>query len=683
MIWFTPTAEHLSADKSVYVYGSRGSGKTTLLRSICWEDLLSNPSLRIQKNVSDFNYIGIYIRLPDHVSGSMGFLKWREVFPESPNPDYEFFRFYSLAIEFIAAEKALSALHSLRLQDAINVSAGDELGIVADICEEFMDIGNFSERTPRTFLDLSRSLRNAVRKMNEASGRGYLKDILDAIPTREPYEFLSVIMDKLSAKVFHKNRSSSERLGFKFCLDDCEVMSQLQRKSVNTLVRKSRFPISWVICSVGEAVEAGETFIDQQPLTDADRRVISLDDRDNSEFEALCQAVASLRVYFSLSEGQRKPITGAGINEYFSLKARLGNVVVNDIIHAMVVKSTNPVARYIRDAAKILDQLNLEGHGFNRSESGSLPYYQAYILSHWTGQKENFAVDAYPDQFYRIIKNAKQLKSDSQQAWMRRKNVGVLLQIANRLGTKKIPLSGSNIITTLADGSIRDFLEIMAEIFDRFSKERSKMPPEKVIEIFGKSRAKISTKIQTEGIYASSDAFYDGIGILTDSNAEAVLRFVDAIGYLTHQLQANYHDSSSLATAERGIFFVEPSVSHHRNPGQRDRINQVIQRAELAGYLRISSVKRGSVGSRDTGFENGLNGYGFRLHRRFSPHFMFSYRGAYEPVRLSEDALYQVCSGISDLKPEEWAKNFNIKIGARVSAQLTLPLRSEAIRSDE
>jgi hypothetical protein len=71
------------------------------------------------------------------------------------------------------------------------------------------------------------------------------------------------------------------------------------------------------VSAVGALFDSTETFIEQQPLTDADRRVISLDDRKDEDFRDLCQAVASLRLLFSVSETARnehgqKPVASTG-----------------------------------------------------------------------------------------------------------------------------------------------------------------------------------------------------------------------------------------------------------------------------------------------------------------------------------------------------------------------------------
>ena len=70
LLWFTDAAGELAAPKSVFLYGSRGSGKTSLLKSICWEDLADNDSLRLQRRLNDFDHIGIYIRACRHLGDS-------------------------------------------------------------------------------------------------------------------------------------------------------------------------------------------------------------------------------------------------------------------------------------------------------------------------------------------------------------------------------------------------------------------------------------------------------------------------------------------------------------------------------------------------------------------------------------------------------------------------------------
>jgi len=305
LIWFTVEADELSADKSTYIHGTRGTGKTTLLKSICWEDLSFNDSLRMQRRLADFGNIGIYIRFPDHIAASMSFTEWKSIFPKVPNPDLEFYAFFSAAVEAICVERVADACHNLRELDEIVITAAQEVQLISDFADEYPAVGAFGTRKPVTFLDLARSLRQMVSAMNRACGRGTVAELINQLPPREPYQMLAFFAERASSAIRLKTSVGSKPVGFKFCLDDCEVLSGLQRKSLNSLVRLSRAPCSWVVSSVGGGRDDSDTFIESQPLTDADRRVISLDGRNERNFRQLCQSVVSLRLIFSMPEAER------------------------------------------------------------------------------------------------------------------------------------------------------------------------------------------------------------------------------------------------------------------------------------------------------------------------------------------------------------------------------------------
>jgi hypothetical protein len=658
LIWFSPTARLLAEDKSAYLYGSRGSGKTTLLRSICWEDLVKNESLMLQKDLKDFQHIGIYIRFPDHVSGSMNFLNWVNLFPDTPNPDLEFFNFFSLAVELICLERLLATVHELRIHKHLELKSASEISYVQNLIDEFPKLKIFSDQPPKTFLDLSRLLRNLLRRMNEASGRGTIARIIDTLPSRDPNELLQWGTEHLSSILNFKNDSRKLRLGFKFCLDDCEVLSTLQRTSVNTLVRKSRFPVSWVISSVSVGSDAGSTFTSEQPLTDADRRVISLNSRQRTDFKELCESVASLRIYFALPNHARPAIEGRQIRQIFPLEERLGVRSVNEIIHVILRRSTNPEARVILEGAKRLQDIlraskDLQYRRISNNPD-RLPFYEAYILMCWNSTSDAFSTQIGEDSFQKIDRSANRLSEPNFQAWMRRKMVAAMLHLASKLGFRRLSLAGENIVVTLADRSIRDFLEILAEIYDAFASAFSRgidTDEERENTLRRFSRSRINTSIQSAGIYSSSEAFYQGITTQTDVNRDAVLRLIETLGRITSRLQTNPDDPTVLGRAERGVFIIDTRHPHLTNNANvvkdRDLVFQTLKQAELAGYLRAVPFNARSSNSSlfSSGAEQRL--VAFRLHRRLAPHFRFSYRGAYEPVQVSAELLAEACKAMT------------------------------------
>ncbi len=678
LIWFTPTADQLSGDKSAYVYGSRGSGKTSLLRSICWEDLLTNPSLKLQRSLGDSRHIGIYIRLPDHISGSLSYLDWKLLFPNLPDPHWEFFRFFSLAIELICVEKAVSAAHSLRLDARLQIEAGQELRLVAELLEEYQALLQFSDQPPKTFSDLARLCRNIVRRMNEASGRGNIADLVSLLPSREPYDLLNFVVERLSGVTRLKATNGSVSPGFKFCLDDCEVLNLLQQRTINTLVRKSRFPISWVICSVGDPVELGDTFIPQQPLTDADRRVLSLNARERPDFFLLCQAVASLRAYFSLPKQQRPNLDSSQIATFFDLDERLGHQDVNETIATMLSRSTKAtMVRLLTGSARLLRDalIKIDSRSRHRYSSNSrLPYYETYLLLHWNGADNAFNTTADETDVPKMLAQAENVRNSSFNAWMRRKMVAALFHLASRLGFKRLPIAGANIIISLSDGSIRDFLEIMAEIYDQHVGGRGPSEAQSLHEKFALGRTKLAFKTQNAGIYRASDVFFQGISAQTDPSPQSLVRVIDGLGKYTSLLQTNPDDPSVLGRAERGVFYVDYSQLQLHS-ADAEAVAQTLRLAELAGYLRATPVRRRSAGSaEETPLEAFGNVNAYRLHRRFAPHFRFSYRGAYEPVRLPAEQLAQICRVGSSVTTDVWVKALSAKHPLWDDEQLLLPL---------
>ncbi|MGP9820030.1 ORC-CDC6 family AAA ATPase [Salinarimonas sp. NSM] len=676
LIWFAPTARALAGDKSAYVHGSRGSGKTTLLRSICWEDLLRNPSLRLQRKLSDFKYIGVYVRLPDHVSQSMGRADWQEIFPLARHPELEFHSFFSLAIELICLEKTLTAVHSLRVAGELTFQAEAEFEVVEKFLSEFPQLTNFLSPRPLSFDSLAKLMRTVIRRMNEATGRGFVSTLIDSLPARQPNEMLVTLCKQLSSTVKYSNSKSSSAPGFKFCLDDCEVLSQLQLKSLNTMVRVRKFPISWVVCAVGDAIEGADTFLPEQPLTDADRVVVPLDFRVKEDFYKLCEAVSSLRVFFSLPPSDRPKVTGKTIASIFSLDEKLGSSSVNDILHLMIRRSTSPLARQIRAAAELLlrhinDQSDRK---ISREGIEPLPYYQAYILWHWMGRGESFKSVADESDLERMIKYVPMLEQSNHQAWLRRKMVGALLQISARIGFKRLPLSGSNIIISLSDGSIRDFLEIMADVYDAYRDAFQKSDETVILRRFS-SRTKIANSIQTEGIYKSSNDWFEGVGGTSDPAAVSMSNLIEALAKYTSSLQSTT-GHKALSTSERGVFILRKSDDLLVDDEEaRLYAERIISRAELAGYLRTVPLKHRAI----RGLARMKPISGFRLHRRFAPRFLFSYRGAYEPVRLSVEYLSRVCLPGADLTPDQWVAGL-VKDAPEEVEQLLLPLIA---RSDD
>lgn len=674
LIWFTEEAEELSAEKSTYIHGTRGTGKTTLLKGICWEDLCFNESLRMQRRLADFKSIGIYIRFPDHISASMSFTDWAKIFPMVQNPEYEFYAFFSAAVEAICIERVADACHNLRELGEIEITAVQELQLVADFIGEFPSISRFGSRAPATFLDLSRCLRLMVSTMNRACGRGTVAELVCDLPDREPYRMLSYFAERASAAIRLKTSLGPQTVGFKFCLDDCEVLSGLQRKSINSLVRLSRAPCSWVVSSVGGGRDDSETFIESQPLTDADRRVISLDGRDEAAFRQLCQSVVSLRLIFSLPQDLRPTLNQTELSSFFDLQQRLGKWDVNDMMGNLVARSARPATAILEKGARqLLAQMRERRKKVSTrydDREGRLPFYEAYVLMLWRGREDSFKTSLAPSDVDKLAMFIDNFGQPAFEAWLRRKQRGAFLHFATSLGVRRLPLAGANIVVSLADGSIRDFLEIMGEIYEAYVTAQKWDPKEPAnLARFTASRTAISNLIQTNGIYSASESYFEGVSRRSEIDTDVISRLLAGLGEYTSTLQTTPNDPRTLSTTERGVFYVDYASLAGRDglSANAKFVNAAIRQAELAGYLRPVDIRRHQLRHIDGQFRS----VAFRLHRRFSPKFRFSFRGAYEGVPLDPKDLAVLCLEGATVTARDWATNLVAKI-PETTAQLEL-----------
>ncbi len=293
-------------------------------------------------------------------------------------------------------------------------------------------------------------------------------------------------------------------------------------------------------------------------------------------------------------------------------------------------------------------------------KSTDYPYYEAYVLLLWNDGTEAFRTDFGPADQARVPQMVERFDNPAFEAWLRRKQAAALLHFAAKLGFRRIPFAGTPMITHLADGSIRDFLEIVGEIFDAYCKrhriERNSLD---ALDKFATSRTLVGWPVQVNGIYSASTSYLSGISNRSELDASVITRFIDGLGQYTSELQSNANDPTVLGRAERGIFTVR---FKGRASDQLDRETQavdnavwnVIRQAELAGYIRTTDIRFGAGVVKKLA-EQDARLISFRLHHRFAPHFRFSYRGAYEPVALSVEDLAVLLDRVNQVDSKQWA----------------------------
>ena len=409
------------------------------------------------------------------------------------------------------------------------------------------------------------------------------------------------------------------------------------------------------------------TRLEAQPLAETDRRIVNLEPETNSEkkeFLKLCQAVSCLRIHYAGADSRKSLSDVEDLKEIFDFGTILGPTNVNQLLHYTAKRKLRKdwralAARAHEMRARFAPRINENQVLEEEDAVDETPlYYQAYLADR-LGKE---------DAFLEMEQSSKERFS----AYLRRKQRAALLYICAQFGIARIPYGGWHAVVSMSDGCIRDFLEIMAEIFEEFQTTRSD-------KINAFSRANVRLDVQRAAIRRASDNKFRGIKEDMESHTAEGSLLVECLGTLCARLQSNYNSLDGLRTAERGIFLfdLENVGSAHGFLSSEVSlfIKQVLERCEVAGLLRDESEKW-SLALGDKARGKMLLGY--RLHRRFAPHFGFSYGGPFSPVFVPIEDVQEICVDPDSVDVDEWVRRVEGKVRIRSDTQHVFDFRDSS-----
>ncbi len=643
LLWRSPLADELEKPNSYFIKGTRGSGKTSILKTINWRERVENKVLADQIKEPS-NCIAVYFRLPEHMSQSMASINWASVTPDAPSDQLMAYSYFSHYLESVALETILEAVVRLRSYGKLKYDISGEATITNEVFEKFTALRSFAPtNSPNTFNDIKSTFDKMHHEMNRAATRGTVSTMLDRLPASEPGELIKFVTSKIMSFI-----NPEKDVHIKVCVDDCEALKESQQIFLNSLVRTSVAPVFWVVTFVASDYETTNTVIHNQKLSDADRKVIDLENTTPLEFRKLCEAVSSLRFFYTAKKLGVESFQGQSVVNLFDLTSILGSFSINQLFDTATKKGLGAKLIDFRDSAQFfletsqehLNKEQLKAIGIHNSKT--LPFYQCYLLSQlYPGMK----IEEFKD------KSMAELKAFS--ALLRRKQVGAYLNMCSQFGVNKPLYAGSKIVLSMSDGCIRDYLELMGSIYDGFSHRRTSR-----LESFIRRSTPVGIKAQSRWITRCSWQKLEGIKEGKDSIeilTSEVSKVVEGLGWLTQFLQASTEDKRSLRTAERGVFYFDlenlSGTSESDLFEDRDYVQRVLRRAVLEGLLRVEQP----FSSRQNLKEGSEAQIAYRLHKRYAAHFCFSYRGAYEPVAINASELLWLCSNSESADAKKWA----------------------------
>ena len=594
-IYFLPTEiiPHLEEFKSTYIVGSRGSGKTTLLKSLSWNERIQNETLLAQLDGNPFRgaFIGTYVQLPKIQVRSIDV--WLQ-----DEDDQNYGEMFALYLDLIAIELMTGACAELLAFGNLNVPFAIEQEQVRKSTNLYKTYLLMNE-PPESLRELWNSIRQ-FRKNFEKSARLRIdpKEFLERYDVPGIGELSRTVGSHLAELMKKAEDHDLVDWHFKICMDEAECLSNLQLRTVNTLVRLCEWPVSYVVSFVGQPRDVTTTLFPKLSQQKADCNIQYLDDLGRNEFKKLCEGVATVRI--------RSAVNNDSL--IFDSSKVLGDLDLNGLVESMVNRSESDTAVQLKGLAENFRSNWAE----NRIGSANLPYIEAYLAD-----KLELKV---PDD---STENKQRRKQES--AEFRKKIVAAYLSICNDLKVKKIPYASANMVLGISDNCIRDFISQMDYIFRETGLSVSEFG--KLLE--GQGKDPISSEIQSNAIHQASEEKDRSIPDSPVLTPIQVGKLVRGLGELTGILQRGGVNTKHLQSSERGVFIKYESVSGSAT----DSITQMIQDAADAGFLKMKTENDGIIA--------------FRIHCSLSPVYGLSYRGAYYPVPLKDEDLerFLTCEG--------------------------------------
>jgi len=323
LLWKSPHALELEKPNSYFIKGIRGSGKTSILKAINWRERLDNKVLAEQIELKS-KCIAVYFRLPDHMSQAIAAINWEIVTPDAPLKHLMAYSFFSHFIEAISLEATLEAIVEMRSRGVLDYQISDEVAVTTRVLTKFPKLAAFINSSKSyVFADLQFAFDRMHHEMNRAATRGTVAAMIDRLPSSEPGELVKFTIGQIMSLI-----AKDDDVHVKICIDDCETLKEQQQTFLNSLVRTSKAPVFWVVSFVASNYETSNTVINNQKLSDADRKVIDLENVTDSEFRKLCEAVSSLRFFYEARKRGSSVFEGSKPDDLVKLMPVLGNYEV-------------------------------------------------------------------------------------------------------------------------------------------------------------------------------------------------------------------------------------------------------------------------------------------------------------------------------------------------------------------
>lgn len=640
-IWLSPTARSLTQSlKPVYISGTRGSGKTTILRSLSSKILLESDFLRLQFSTKSFTWFGVYLQfnrnLQFYTSELSQLLNSARSESQPEISEYEVFSKYfevSLLSAFLEEAKELESRGILHTKAANEREACRELESIFVDCdipgikmiEDFSDARRLCEKILDIFL---------ARDYDYSPE--FVRRIISAFRTGR---LIRLVKSSGVPALSSANFRATKPLELFILIDDCESLSSIQQRALNTYIRQTEGEAKWVVSFLSGQFNTTDTFLPNTSLIEADRDIIRLNSMSDKDFTNFCEKVADIRIKGTIMDNVAKRVFD---EKSFSF-GKFGDYSYNDLCEESLRRSQSKHVRRLReDVAHTKARLRgcLPPRFFKRfhCDNNQSPFIEHILLTDLDLDVEKYVREQNELTLLQVIA---------------RKQVAAFIYLCRSVNTTP-RLFGKNVASAFSDTTIRDFLDLMAEVFavglsSANSDAVSEQTLAKRTRSFLNTSSPIPMALQDSAIRRASVAKFQSVEALASSTEPHIANFVRGIGYLTRELHGLRDRPSALRVAERGVFRINVDAVDAQL-GESSKLGdflRIARRTERDGFVKIVEMPTHS--------EPFIR---LRIHKRLCPFFECSPRSAYETVTLSTRDVVTMLMWEPDRDIEKWCEDW-------------------------
>lgn len=638
VIWLSSRARKLiTTIKPVYISGSRGSGKTTILRSLSTRQLSSDPFLRSQVGKSKLPWFGQYLQFNNTLQQKTD--KLAEILSdESPSKDELVFKLFHAYFELTLLYYFLNDLIHFQDEGFLHFNARDEKSACSELSDLLASSRWAQGKSIANFQDARRLLREIQQEFLKTPGSIDVEGLKEIINAFQPGALVKFVKEKALPAIHSSEFVKGREIDFFILLDDCENLSDRQQIALNSYIRMTEGVAKWVVSFLTDRFNTTQTYLKDTTLNDDDRTPLPLNDLSESDFVELCEQVATLRLN-RFVEGLR--LTNLPPLPNFKLPAAFGAFSYNTLIGEVIEQSeSKKVLSFINDVVTtkgvIIKHVKKSLHERFSCDGDRRPYIEHIVINALGLQISDYSTPEHQQSLLKTI--------DGKQA-------AAYIAFCDQFNLRPM-FAGSKFITAISHNCIRDYLDVMARVFDVLATagyRGTAIEAHKVARRFFPTDGHIGSRTQSNAINEVSSAKVRGLEELKLSEPH-VRRLVLGLCHVQQTLEHDHEEGRSIKLPVRGKFRVDiHDYDFSARTGDFDfrGLRVALERIEYDRYIRILKTTATAKGVQIV----------FTLHRRLRPHFRCGLTGPYDPsLPLLPTSLLEALNGTDSFDPEAWAQ---------------------------